>query len=284
MNSERKWNIRPFQNEVLRIFREFECICKKYNLRYYAIGGTALGAVRHGGFIPWDDDFDVSMPREDFNKFVDIIDQELPDHLKFFRGGESKCSPIYFSKIVDVRPDVVRRMREETGLEFDFAPFIDVFVLDGVPEHVGDFGWWWRGRRLIRLCQAYRHPESLTVSNIEPWRRFIIRVVGFFLSFFYPRTKDNRGMMKLLDEFALHWPFATSRMVVEPMFFKMRTRMLMPKEMFDPARIVPFEDGMICVPARVEEHLERWFGDYMTMPPEEHRVPEHLFKRAYNHV
>ena len=68
--AEVKYNIRPLQMEALKIFKVFSEICERHKLRYYAAYGTALGAIRHKGFIPWDDDLDVAMPRADYNEFV----------------------------------------------------------------------------------------------------------------------------------------------------------------------------------------------------------------------
>ncbi len=280
------WNIKPLQLEILKVFREFERICKKHNLRYYADGGTALGAVRHHGFIPWDDDLDVDMPREDYDKFIRLAKTELPNHLKLCRGGDTKYSPIHFSKIIDTRDGVIDDLRAKTGLDIDFPPFIDVFVLEGLPDSVLDIKKWWRGRRLLRLCQVYRYPESTTASGEKGrgFRKLMARIIGCFLSPFYPKTDSNEEMMLLQDAYARRWSFDASLMVVEPAFFKMRCKMILPKDVFDPAKELPFEDGTIMVPNNVDEYLKRSFGDYMTLPPPEYRIPEHTFKRAHNHV
>ena len=74
------------QQKILEIFIEIDKICVKHDLRYYAIGGTCLGAVRHQGFIPWDDDLDIAMPDKDFELFMDIAPKELPDNLKLINS------------------------------------------------------------------------------------------------------------------------------------------------------------------------------------------------------
>ena len=80
--------IKKVQNEILSIFIEIDKLCEKHNLRYYAIGGTCIGAVRHNGFIPWDDDLDIAMPRKDYERFIAIASEELPKHLKLFLPTE----------------------------------------------------------------------------------------------------------------------------------------------------------------------------------------------------
>lgn len=282
-----EWNVRPYQDAILKVFREFQRLCAKHSLRYFAIGGTAIGAVRHQGFIPWDDDLDVAMPREDYDVFVRVARNELPSNLKFCRGGDSACAPIDFGKIIDTRDGIVEEMRMRTNLNISDPPFVDIFVLEGAPDSVFDFKKWWRRRRLHRLCQVYRFPQSMASPAricTRTFKKLFARFFGFFLSPFYPKTENNEEMMLLLDAIMRKWAYGQSLSVVEPAFFRFKTCRIFPKTVFEPARIMPFEDGEICVPSRVEDYLTQFFGDYMTLPPPEHRVPEHAFRRAYNHV
>ena len=76
-------DIKIIQDKILSILKEFINICEENNLTYYALGGTLLGAVRHNGFIPWDDDIDIGMPREDYEKFKKIASNVLPENYKF---------------------------------------------------------------------------------------------------------------------------------------------------------------------------------------------------------
>ena len=287
--SSAEWNVKPLQAAILGVFREFEKICERHGLRYFAIGGTALGAVRHQGFIPWDDDMDVAMPREDYNRFVDIANKELPAQLRFCRGGDTSLSPIYFGRVVDMRDGILASLRAETKLDLTVPPFLDIFVLEGLPESVIDIRKWWRGHRLIRICQTYRYPESTVTGFARKSFRGVLsflfcKVAGFFLSWFYPTTRNSEEMMKLFDAYFMQCPYDSSHVIVEPAFFKFKTSRMFPRIVFEPAKKMPFEDGEINVPSKVEEYLEQYFGDYMKLPPPEHRIPEHAFKRAYNHA
>ena len=284
-----EWNVKPLQKAILDVFREFEKLCERHGLRYFAIGGTALGAVRHHGFIPWDDDMDVAMPRKDYNKFVDIANKELPAHLRFCRGGETPLSPIYFGRIVDMHEGMVERLRSETCLNLTVPPFLDIFVLEGLPEFVTDMKKWWRGHRLLRICQTYRYPKSTLSGFARKSIRGIFsfmfcKMFGFVLSWFYPATKSSEEMMKLFDAYFMRWPYDSAQMIVEPAFFRFKTSRMFPRIVFEPAKCMPFEGGEIRVPSKVEEYLAQYFGDYMKLPPPEHRIPEHAFKRAYNHA
>lgn len=283
------WDLRPYQQEILRIFLEYTKICKKYNLSYFAIGGTALGAVRHKGFIPWDDDFDVAMPREDFNKFVRVVGSELPQCMRFIRGGTERRSPIYYGKILNYEKGLLDKLVKEMRVTTDREPSIDIFVLDGLPMCVTDVKKWWLGRRLLRLCQLYRFPESATSSQIASGKKSFIlylvcRIAGCFISLFYPRTKDNDSMMLMYDTYAMRWPYKTSKAVAEIAFFRMRTDRIFHRNIFGEGRVVPFEDVTIQIPELAEQYLAQMYGKWKELPPEEYRIPEHLLHTAYNHV
>ena len=279
MLSDLKYNIRPLQSVVLSIFKEYAEICQKYGFRYYAAYGTALGAIRHKGFIPWDDDFDVVMPREDYNKFVKVVQKELPHHLRFSRGGERPCSPIYFGKILDESVGLMESLSKETEMNISEPPFIDIFVLDYVPASVLDFKRWWRERRLWRLCQMWRYPRSCYCSSQKGLQLLCARVLGLFLNGCYRKTVSNEDMMQVLDEIlAKRFP---SEHVVEGAFFRMKEARLLSRKLFEPARLVPFEDTQIRVAYNVEEILQQYYGDYMKLPPEKDRVPPHVLRHNY---
>ena len=274
--SEVKYNIRPLQKEVLKIFKIFAAICEKHGLRYYAAYGTALGAIRHHGFIPWDDDFDVAMPRSDYNQFVKIVQGELPAGLKLSRGGEGANSPIYFSKILNVMDGLPEKMSELTNLNIEDPPFIDVFVLENVPKSVLDFKRWWRDRRLWRLCQLWRYPASSYCASQKGLKLFLARLLGALLNRRYRKTIDNNDMMCVLDELAESVPKSVN--VVEPCFCEMQESRLLPISYFEPARTIPFEDTQIRVAADTELILRRYYGNYMQLPPEKERLPPHVFR------
>lgn len=270
------WSLKPLHRELLLMFVEFRAICEKYGLRYFAMAGTALGAVRHGGFIPWDDDFDVMMPREDYAKFAKIAPRELPAWIAYSRGGEVPMSPVEFARIWNNKNEIVRELSEATNLQLKHPPFIDIFVLDGVPAYTNQLNAWWRKRRLHRLCQIYRYPKTAISNSMALRLKYCIcRVIGFFVSLAYPRTSNHNEMMALLDSIALENAYDASFMVVEPKFFRFKTRRLMPKRILEPAKEMKFEDTVIKVPANVDEYLTRIYGDYMTPPPKEQQLPDH---------
>ena len=267
------WNIKPVQEAVLSVFRAFEQICTRHNLRYYAAYGTALGAIRHHGFIPWDDDCDVLMPREDYNKFVQLVQHELPEHLVFMRGGGHPLAPIHFGRMFDNTNGIVEKLSRESNLTIAQPPFLDIFILEGCPTCVQDIRKWWFVRQLYRLCQIYRFPWSTV--GYSKIKLILCRVIGFFVSLTLPRTSTNEEMMVLCDKLAMKVSYDAAFYVVEPQFFRSRVRRLIPKYIFAEARVVAFCGGTIRVPSHAEEYLMHIYGDYMKLPPKEQQIPEH---------
>jgi len=128
-----KNSIKEIQNELLIMVKDFHEFCIKYNLKYYIIGGTLLGAVRHQGFIPWDDDIDIGMPRDSYDKFVNEYSKYLPKYLECLNAPYGNLKKDYlFIKLCNanttlIEYDIIDRVE---GL------FIDIFPLDGAGNNL----------------------------------------------------------------------------------------------------------------------------------------------------
>ncbi|MDR2410347.1 MAG: LicD family protein, partial [Bacteroidales bacterium] len=117
----------------LDILKEFIKVCNKYNLRYFADGGTLLGAIRHKGFIPWDDDIDIAMLREDYDKLVKIGPKEFK-HPYFFQTPYT--DKYYYQGHAKIRnSNTTGISRHEFNKKFNRGIFIDIFPLDNIPDH-----------------------------------------------------------------------------------------------------------------------------------------------------
>ena len=124
-------DIKIIQDKILTILKEFISICKDNNLTYYALGGTLLGAVRHKGFIPWDDDIDIGMPREDYEKFKKIASNALPENYKFLSEDTSN----YKKAFSVIRDDSTKIIMNYSNEEQEESLWIDIFPLDGMPTN-----------------------------------------------------------------------------------------------------------------------------------------------------
>lgn len=258
--SNLKYNLRPLWDANLEVFKVFADICKKYGLRYCADTGTTLGAVRHKGFIPWDDDFDVQMPRPDYERFVDIASGALPPGVAWL--DRSNC-PTYeqsFGKVIVTDRDKVLRVSEATGLRLGQGIFIDVFPVDGFPDSKLKRAWrslenrWWELFALF--CKIVR--EAHLVRDPDKQR---IRVHRLIARYYEKRAKRYRfGATKLCVSIGLSRAFDD-----KPYHYKY----------FGSPREIPFDNTCIYVQENVEGYLTDLFGDYMRLPPPEKRHPGH---------
>lgn len=276
----KNWDLRPLHHEILEVFKVFVGICEKHHLRYYAFYGTALGAIRHQGFIPWDDDFDVAMPRDDYNRFLRVAFEEVCAPFCFCNGGEGPVAATFYSKIVKQGDGLREKLSEMTGLEIIDLPYIDIFALDNFPGSQELVRKNIRRRRLIRACQMYRYPGNIS-EKLGRVHKLLGRMIGRFVSLFVKKTESNREMAFVLNDECALMATSKSDTYIEYSFYKMRRDRELPMSWFEPARVVPFEDTCVRVPARAEDYLARYYGDYMKFPEEASRVPAHQLRVHY---
>jgi lipopolysaccharide cholinephosphotransferase len=119
-------NLKQAQNIMLDILKEVDKICKKHNINYWLDSGTLLGAIRHGGFIPWDDDLDISMSIDDYYKFIQIAQSELPLHMKLQTKEIEKGFPYDFAKIRDNHGKIIEQHEKDNNVSYNQGIFIDI--------------------------------------------------------------------------------------------------------------------------------------------------------------
>ena len=123
------------QKKMYEILVAFDKICKKYNLVYWLDHGTLLGAVRHRGFIPWDDDLDVTMPREDYEKFLIVAQKELPNHYFLQTQKTDKYYQNFFAKIRDRKSTLIDEWELKRDIKYHQGIYIDIFPLNSISNN-----------------------------------------------------------------------------------------------------------------------------------------------------
>lgn len=254
---------RETQLAELNILDYFDQICRKNGLRYSLAGGTLLGAIRHKGFIPWDDDIDVCMPRSDYERFVRLFREDSRYLLSCDRGRGIEYP---FVKMMDRRISVKQDKIKE-------APYccIDVFPIDGFPAEDQE------ASALIKKAKFYRSVCAYAMLNdykvYEGKRSPFVFYIGRLFSCLYTRRRALYNLLKLAQKYS----FDSSEFVgcVVWGLYGIGERML--KSEFEKFVDVEFEGHTFKAMSCWDSYLTGIYGDYMQLPPEEKRIT-HGFK------
>ena len=254
--------VKKLWNVQLDLFDQLDRICKKHDIKYFAGGGTMLGAVRHKGFIPWDDDMDFFMLADDYKKFCSVARDELSEPYFFYNyTSESGCRP-YFSRLR--RSDTTGCTQREIDSyvpPFNLGIFIDIFPLFNVPDK--DWRWHLQSMEVIcykivfdgRLKYRYRKYKGTRLFNTV--RDFDVAVYLITKMF----TKDY---ISFCDSFMkLCRKVKESERVGLTSFIPNKQKYVWAKSDYDEAVYMPFENRMVPVPKGYDSILTHQFGNYM---------------------
>ena len=251
------------QEKILEIYKEIKKICQKNSIPFYAIGGTCIGAVRHKGFIPWDDDLDIAIPIEMFDKFIECAKKDLPDHLYTYECKNIEHFDSVFLKICDKRTSFIEE--SQYGLEDSYKGiFVDVMPLAGINK---SNGYYIKMYLLHRLNFIRRMPASI-------YSRFLAKLITFLC---YPLkliTKYNFFSNKLYKIF-YSMPLSNSKYTGYVWWGYELRKLTFPIEWFSETVELPFEDTTMSCPKEYDKYLTKQFGDYMKEPPKSMQTQVH---------
>ena len=258
----------------LEILKYLDEVCRRNGIRYSLDYGTLLGAVRHKGFIPWDDDVDVLLLRPEYEKLVSILEKE--DKYLLLKP-ETKDYWLPFAKLIDRRTYMVMHNRHEIKIP-DLGVYIDIFPVDGCPrgrEEQAAFQ-----KKLMRELLDIRTSFGCSYYNTgTPWKN-VVKCILYFPVFLYYRLSvpPEKRKEKLLKDMQTY-PVESSDEAAF-LFFGYGTE-VMPKSWFFDVEDMDFEGCRFMAMRRYDEYLTAIYGDYMTPPPPEERVTEHQYSAYY---
>lgn len=259
--------LEELQHQLLDMLEVFQNFTEQNGLVFFLVGGSALGAVRHKGFIPWDDDVDIAMMRSDFEKMEQLMAKEGN------RLGDYVYSPVE-QHLIPEAP--IGYLYDTTHLQrgYENTAKIDIHPIDGVPEN-----------KLLRKVQKisslvyylseYRLPVKNKGKTIRNISKVILKVTPDVMFRFY---------LKNCKKIMTSWSDRTSENICSLFGVAGYEQEVMPRNYLMPLQKAKFETGEFLIPGRQEEYLTRLYGDYKTLPPEKERHPRHKIYQLYERI
>ncbi len=261
MNNQ-ELSLLDLQQSCLEMLRVFDAFCRENGITYYISGGTMLGAIRHKGFIPWDDDADIMMPRADYEKLLSLNFRH-----ERFRFYSLKTDPGYARPWARMTDGYTKQLGESLFLGDTKEVCIDIMPIDGLP--VSDRATKRHFRRLVLLdelnkCARRDHiPETERIKGVK---RLMTKLLGL---------KYARKIAMKIDKNAQKWPYETSPFRGVSVINHYGVKEKLPACAFNENIEVDFEDMKLMLFSGYEYYLKSIYGDYMKLPPEEKRVMVH---------
>lgn len=251
---------KPMLVDMLQFFHDF---CQQHEIKYYMTGGTLLGAVRHQGFIPWDDDIDITLPRADYERLLDTFEDPTGRYQVV-----SIRNPGYYlssAKIIDT----TTTMKENYDVSFEIGLFIDLFPMDNLSDDL------MVAKKMFRKLKMDR--QALTIKNLvvnskRAFYKNIILQMGKVVWSPISRaailkTIDQKSKEFENDQMTQYVGTVATGIYGEKEIFK--------KQWFDQSVLLPFENHRFYAPVGYHQLLTQLYGDYMQLPPKEKQITHH---------
>lgn len=253
--------LKHLQKVQLMMLKDFIKICEENDMLYFTIGGTLLGTIRHGGFIPWDDDIDVLMFRKDFEKLNKLMSEKPNEKYGFINVLNEETYHYTWGRFTLLNTEI----REWWANQVDYTPniFIDIFIMDNIPNNkIKRFIFKWRCFALNQMCNysiVKFQNESKPKEIIQHLAYYILKIIPIS-----PMTIKKRcvKVYRKYEDMECEETCDFPSLAFMPIYNK--------KELF-PVKKFKFEDIEVNVPNNYDEILKRLYGNYMELPPEDKR-------------
>lgn len=256
--------------DLQKVEKEMLCavirICEQLNLTYYLVCGSALGAMYYQGFIPWDDDLDVALPRPDYQRFCEQAPALLPDHYFLQTYQTDPAFPAMYGKIRDSRTTFIETAAAH--LPIHHGIYLDVFPLDGYPTDKRRIKKLERRKKWLKLQLASAYPSTPAQKITTRGLLWLFRRLGV------PGRTDR--VARRLEKLVSRWDVATSPIWCNHGNWQGRLEYA-PREQYGQGREATFEGLTVRVPALAEEYLTQKYGNWQRDLPVEQQVSHHTY-------
>lgn len=252
-------NVKAVQSVQLNLLEVFAAVCEKLNLRYSLSAGTLLGAVRHGGFIPWDDDVDVTMLRDEYEKFIEEAPKLLPQGYFLQHYKTEKGAPNFFAKLRNSNTTWI--CYEHEKLDINHGIGMDIFPVDKFDDAGKLKSFVRKAKRFWKINGCYDNGYIKTIT--KGYKRAGARIIHV-----YSRLKGRKRILKGYDDFVSK--YKVGRYTTADTILKNK---LIPSEIYDEYKTISFEGKEFMCIKHPEIYLSAVYGDnYMEIPPKDKRV------------
>ncbi|EOU1998801.1 TPA: phosphorylcholine transferase LicD [Clostridium perfringens] len=261
MSEFNKVDIRELQLKTFEILCEIDRICKKYGIKYFLSWGTAIGAVRHKGFIPWDDDIDISMLWDDYVRFEEVCKYELGSKF-FFQTNKDKSD--YYLTFSKIRLNNTTFMyKTYKHMDMHWGIFVDIFPIIALPNEEKKIK---RQKFFVNLYKKLVVRQLIIKNNID--KRISPAKIYFGL---VPRS-INEFLKKICIKNITKYDIDKSNKVAELLSPGDSEKLIFDKEIFSQEIFVDFENRKFPIAIGYDKCLRQYYGDYMILPDEKDRV------------
>ena len=239
-------------------------ICDKHNIRYFLAGGTLIGAVRHKGFIPWDDDIDIGMLRSDYDRFLSFSN-ELPQYISLINYDTYPAFGEPFTKAIDNRTVFVQKFSR--NVDVPQGVFIDIFPLDNVPDQ--------KISRRIHQTKAYILRKLILVKNGYSFPKDGAKKIAYASLKLIAKGLTREKLQRAFLRNAIKYNTEQTNEIVNLGGNYGYEKESFPRSYVSKTVTLPFENYKFSVPEAYDLYLKHIYGNYMELPPEEKRVAIH---------
>lgn len=253
---------------LLKVYMDF---CEKHGLRYYFTGGALIGVLRHKGFIPWDDDIDVGMPRKDFDRFIKLIKKEMPEGYGICDRYTDPNWHFALCQFIDEKTEITIHLAKQPRKAH---VWIDVFPLDGLPTNSAKR--WMRVKHILMyryLVQLANIKNQVDANRKRP--RYERAVLSVAKTLHVEKLLNTDKLLNKLEQLLCKCDF-DSAVYAGNMLGRYREREVVKREYFGTAKLGDFEGIKVNIPEKSHELQTALYGNYMELPPESQRVAHNI--------